>query len=173
MHEDHTHPAPAEADGAQAGEYLSFRLGGEEYGIPILRVQEIRGYSQPTHIANAPVYMKGVLNLRGVIVPIVDLRTRLGRAAEYNEVTATIVLNLGDRVLGIVVDAVSDVVALSGEQIRPVPEMGGRDVDTDYVRGLATSGQGQDGTDRRMLILVDIERLLARDALADLGALAA
>src|SRR5574343_176420 len=106
---------PAEA---LAGEYLSFRLGQEEYGIPILTVQEIRGYSEPTRIANAPEFMKGVVNLRGVIVPIVDLRIKFGQTPQYNEITATIVLNIGKRVIGIVVDSVSDVVALTRAQIK-------------------------------------------------------
>ncbi|MDP3519408.1 MAG: chemotaxis protein CheW, partial [Hydrogenophaga sp.] len=111
---------------AQPGEYLSFRLGNEEYGIPILTVQEIRGYQEPTRIANAPPAIKGVVNLRGVIVPIVDLRLQLGlEQAVYNEITATIVLNLGQRVVGIVVDSVSDVVALSAAQIKEPPQLTG------------------------------------------------
>lgn len=143
------------------GEYLSFRLGAEEYGIPILNVQEIRGYSEPTRIANAPSHLKGVVNLRGVIVPIVDLRIQFGQAATYNEITATIVLNIDKRVIGIVVDSVSDVVALSAEQINPSPQMS-QGVDTDFVTGIATQSLGEAG--QRMLILMDIERLIGADA---------
>jgi purine-binding chemotaxis protein CheW len=152
---------PAEA---LAGEYLSFRLGQEEYGIPILTVQEIRGYSEPTRIANAPEFMKGVVNLRGVIVPIVDLRIKFGQTPQYNEITATIVLNIGKRVIGIVVDSVSDVVALTRAQIKPPPQLSSG-MDAAYVTGIATEAQGDQA---RMLILVDIERLMSSD---DIGLL--
>ncbi len=151
---------------AHAGEYLSFRLGQEEYGIPILTVQEIRGYNEPTRIANAPEFMKGVVNLRGVIVPIVDLRIKFGQTPQYNEITATIVLNIGKRVIGIVVDSVSDVVALSRAQIKPPPSLSSG-LDGAYVTGIATETQGDQA---RMLILVDIERLIASD---DIGLLEA
>ena len=154
---------PAEA---LAGEYLSFRLGQEEYGIPILTVQEIRGYSEPTRIANAPEFMKGVVNLRGVIVPIVDLRLQLGlEQATYNEITATIVLNIGKRVIGIVVDSVSDVIALPADEIKPPPQLASG-IDTAYVTGIATQAQGE--ATERMLILVDIEQLMSSD---DIGLL--
>ena len=144
---------------AQPGEYLSFRLGNEEYGIPILTVQEIRGYQEPTRIANAPPAIKGVVNLRGVIVPIVDLRVQLGlEQVAYNEITATIVLNLGQRVVGIVVDSVSDVVALTPAQIKAPPQMTSG-IDTAYVTGIATQAQVS-GSEGRMLILVNIEQLL-------------
>ena len=150
---------------AQPGEYLSFRLGNEEYGIPILTVQEIRGYQEPTRIANAPPAIKDVVNLRGVIVPIVDLRLQLGlEQATYNEITATIVLNLGQRVVGIVVDSVSDVVALNAVQIKAPPQMTSG-IDTAYVTGIATQAQAGGG-DERMLILVAIEKLIAETALA-------
>jgi purine-binding chemotaxis protein CheW len=152
---------------ARPGEYLSFRLGQEEYGIPILTVQEIRGYTEPTRIANAPDFMKGVVNLRGVIVPIVDLRTQFGHVAEYNEITATIVLNIGKRVIGIVVDSVSDVVALTTDQIKLPPQMASG-VDTAYVTGIATEAQGHQA---RMLILVDIERLMSSEEIGLLDTL--
>ena len=149
---------------ASQGEYLSFRLGPEEYGIPILTVQEIRGYQEPTRIANAPPAIKGVVNLRGVIVPIVDLRLQLGlQKATYNEITATIVLNLGQRVVGIVVDSVSDVVALNQDQIKEPPQLTGG-IDTAYVTGIATQAQGE--REQRMLILVAIEKLIADTELA-------
>ena len=109
---------------AQAGEYLTFRLGEEEYGIDILRVQEIRSYEAPTRIANAPPFIKGVVNLRGVIVPIIDLRLKLGcSSAEYNAFTVVIVLNLRGRVVGVIVDSVSDVLQLDRDHIKPAPEM--------------------------------------------------
>jgi len=149
------------------GEYLTFRLGSEEYAIDILKVQEIRNYETVTAIANAPGYVKGVVNLRGAIVPIVDLRVLLGLPkAEYTTFTVVIVLNLGKRTIGVVVDAVSDVIELAGEQVRPAPDFSGA-VDTRYVLGLGT-------IDNRMLILADIERLLTgeEDAIDEAGAAA-
>ena len=140
---------------AHAGEYLTFRLGGEEYGIDILRVQEIRSYEPPTRIANAPAYLKGVVNLRGVIVPIVDLRVRLGcESAEYNTFTVVIVLNVKGRVVGAVVDSVSDVMELPVEAIRPAPAMATTGLDSACLTGIASVGE-------RMLILMDIEALMS------------
>ncbi len=137
----------------QAGEFLTFTLGAEEYGVEILKVQEIRGYEQVTTIANAPDFIKGVINLRGVIVPIVDMRIKfaLGKV-EYDQFTVVIILNVADRVVGMVVDGVSDVINLTPEQIRPAPEIGGG-LGSRYIIGLGT-------LDRRMLILMDIERLM-------------
>lgn len=138
----------------QAGcEILTFRLGGEEYGIDILRVNEIRGWEPPTAIAGAPEFIKGVINLRGTIVPIIDMRLkfRLG-SAQYNEFTVMIILRVAERVVGIVVDAVSDVITLAPQQIRPAPDFGAA-LDTRFITGLGT-------VDQRMLVLVDIERLL-------------
>lgn len=134
-------------------EFLTFRLGEEEYGIEILKVQEIRGYDAITQIANAPEFIKGVVNLRGIIVPIIDLRIkfRLG-SADYDQFTVVIILNVAGRVMGIVVDGVSDVITLGNEQIRPTPELGSV-IDTEYIMGLGT-------VDERMLILVDIEKLM-------------
>ncbi len=138
---------------APTGEYLTFRLGAEEYGIDILRVQEIRSYEQPTRIANAPAFLKGVVNLRGVIVPIIDLRLKLGcDSAEYNHFTVVIVLNVRGRVVGAVVDSVSDVLELPGEAVRPAPEIDAA-VDTSYITGIANVSD-------RMLILMDIEALM-------------
>ena len=145
-------------------EVLTLRLGDEEYGIDILRVQEIRSYEKPTRIANAPHHLLGVTNLRGVIVPIVDLRVRFGLPADFDAGTVTIVLNVGSRTVGAVVDAVSDVLALTPEQIRPAPEFGGA-IDASQLMGLATV---RSGDRERMLILVDIERVLAG---ADVGLL--
>ena len=141
--------------GAEAGgrEFLTFRLGAEEYGIDILKAQEIRGWEAPTTIANTPAFIKGVINLRGTIVPIVDLRIKFGLGEpRYDAFTVVIILTVARRVLGVVVDAVSDVISLAAEQIRPAPEFGGA-VDTRFITGLGTLGE-------RMLILVDIERLM-------------
>ncbi|PKO45126.1 MAG: chemotaxis protein CheW [Betaproteobacteria bacterium HGW-Betaproteobacteria-22] len=148
------------------GEYLTFVLGAEEYGIEILKVQEIRGYDAVTQIANTPAFIKGVVNLRGKIVPIVDLRIKfnLGKV-EYNEFTVVIILNLHGRVVGIVVDGVSDVIALKDEQIRDVPSLV-TSIDTKYIVGLAT-------LDQRMLILVDIEQLMSSQEMALVDAVAA
>src|SRR4051794_20581054 len=123
-----------------ANEYLTFRLGAEEYGIDILKVQEIRSWEKPTAIASAPAFIKGVIDLRGAIVPIFDLRLRFGFGeALYDRSTVVIILNLAQRVIGVVVDAVSDVVALAAQQIRPAPQLGGG-LDTCFITGLGTLG---------------------------------
>ena len=147
-------PAGAVAEEAMvASEYLTFTLGNEEYAIDILKVQEIRGYEQPTLIANAPSFIKGVINLRGIIVPIVDLRIKfnLGKV-EYTPFTVVIILNVAGRVIGVVVDSVSDVISLMPEQIRPSPDFSAT-FDTKYILGLAS-------LEARMLIVTDIERLM-------------
>jgi purine-binding chemotaxis protein CheW len=146
----------ARSAAAMGGEFLTFRLGNEEYGIDILKVQEIRSYEAPTRIANAPPFIKGVVNLRGVIVPIVDLRLKLGcERAEYNSFTVVIVLNVKGRVVGAVVDSVSDVLALEGSAIKAAPEMTSA-IDTGFINGIGSvSG--------RMLILMDIEGLMASE----------
>ncbi len=139
-----------------AGEYLTFVLGKEQYGIEILKVQEIRGYDAVTQIANMPSFIKGVVNLRGKIVPIVDLRIKFNLGnVEYNEFTVVIILNLGGRIVGIVVDGVSDVRELQEEHLREVPALVTR-IDTKYIVGLAT-------VEEEMLILVDIEKLMTSD----------
>lgn len=136
-----------------ASEYLTFTLGTEEYAIDILKVQEIRGYEPPTLIANSPAFIKGVINLRGIIVPIVDLRIKfkLGKV-EYTPFTVVIILNVAGRVIGVVVDSVSDVISLNRSQIRQAPDFSGS-FDTKYILGLAS-------LDTRMLIVTDIERLM-------------
>lgn len=145
-----------------AREYLTFRLGEEEYGIDILKVQEIRGYEQPTRIANAPEFIKGVVNLRGTIVPIVDMRLRFNCSEiEYNAFTVVIILNLGSRVVGIVVDSVSDVMELSAEAIRPAPDIESA-IDNGCILGLGSVSE-------RMLILLDIEKLMGN---VDMGLVA-
>jgi purine-binding chemotaxis protein CheW len=135
-------------------EYLTFTLGKEEYGVDILKVQEIRGYETPTALANAPAYIKGVVNLRGTIVPIVDMRIKfnLGEST-YDQFTVVIILSVAGRVVGVVVDGVSDVIGLTADQMRPAPEFSAS-FDTRYITGLGT-------IDERMLILIDIEKLMS------------
>lgn len=134
-------------------EFLTFTLGREEYAIDILKVQEIRGYESVTSIANAPAFIKGVINLRGTIVPIVDLRIKFGLGrVEYTPFTVVIILNVADRVVGVVVDSVSDVVALKPGQVHPAPDFSTQ-VGADFILGLGT-------LEDRMLILVDIEKLM-------------
>ena len=142
-----------------AREYLTFRLDQEEYGIDILKVQEIRGYEQPTRIANAPAFIKGVVNLRGTIVPIVDMRLKFNcDRSKYISFTVVRILNLRDRVVGIVVDSVSDVMVLSAENIRSAPDVESA-IDNGCILGLGSVGE-------RMLILLDIEKLMSN---ADMG----
>ena len=137
-------------------EVLTCRLGDEEYGIDILAVQEIRRFERPTRIANSALHLLGITNLRGVIVPIVDLRRLLGLPAENGVNTVTVIVNVGSRTLGLVVDAVSDVVALTPEQVQPRPGLGSQ-VAADFITGLATL-QGADAT--RMLLLINLVDLL-------------
>lgn len=137
----------------KGGEFLSFALGQEHYGVDILKVQEIRGYDAVTRVPDAPDYIKGVINLRGTIVPVIDLRLKLRlEDVRYDAFTVMIVLNVEARVVGIVVDSVSDVIPLGQDQIRPTPEFGAA-VDTRFISGIGTQ-------DDRMLILLDIETLL-------------
>jgi purine-binding chemotaxis protein CheW len=155
-----TGAAPAEtAAPTPLREFLAFKLGAEEYGIDILRVQEIRSYERPTRIAGTPDFVKGVINLRGVIVPIVDLRIKLRMDnVHYDAFTVVIVLNIGRRILGMVVDAVSDVITLQSEQLRPPPSFSAG-LAGEHLLALAT-------VEQRMLILVDIDKLLSG---ADIG----
>ncbi len=187
----HTRAAPHGAAATAAAlalcrKFLTFRLGEEEYGIDILRVQEIRSYEQPTRIANAPAFIKGVVNLRGVIVPIIDLRLKLGCAtADYNAFTVVVVLNVKGRVVGAVVDSVSDVLELTREQIKPAPALQSG-INGNCITGIGAvkHGAGSNGTSsndidsghghghshdkrgERMLILMDIEGLMSS---ADMG----
>lgn len=151
-HESTRAPVTGDKADVPASEFLAFRLGEESYGFEILKVQEIRGYETPTTIANAPALIKGVINLRGVIVPVLDLRIKFCLAqANYDEFTEVIILNVAGRVIGVVVDAVSDVLTLPADLIRPTPEFASATFDTRYITGLAT-------VDDRMLILLDIEK---------------
>ncbi len=146
----------SEALTTAAREYLTFRLSQEEYGIDILKVQEIRGYEPPTRIANAPTFIKGVVNLRGTIVPIVDMRLKFNCSeAEYNSFTVVIILNLRSRIVGIVVDSVSDVLELQPESVKSAPDIDSV-VDNSCILGLGSVSD-------RMLILLDIERLMSGD----------
>lgn len=139
-------------------EFLSFVLGTEHYALDIMSVKEIRGYEPVTQIANAPPFIKGVINLRGDIVPIVDLRLKfdVGKAT-YDEFTIVIMLNVADRIVGIVVDGVSDVIRLTDEEIRPAPEFGVA-FDSRYLLGLAP-------IEDQMVILVNIEQLITSEEL--------
>jgi purine-binding chemotaxis protein CheW len=139
-------------------EFLTFRLGGEEYAIDILQVQEIRAHENVTRIASAPEFIKGVINLRGIIVPIVDLRVKFGFDHTASSASVVIILSIAQRVIGVVVDAVSDVVALAQDEIRPTPDLGGS-IAASFIRGIAPM-------DGRMLIVFDIARLMMSDDFA-------
>jgi purine-binding chemotaxis protein CheW len=147
-------------------EFLAFTLGQEEYGIDILRVQEIRVYEPVTRIANAPDFIKGVVNLRGIIVPVIDMRLKFNLGTPtYDQFTVVIILNIAGRVMGMVVDSVSDVTTLSTEQVKPAPEMG-TTFDSDYLIGLGT-------LDERMLILMDIDKLMSSSEIGLISKMAA
>lgn len=153
-----THPTDSASE-AQPREFLVFSLGSEEYAIDILKAQEIRGYENVTRIASAPPFIKGVTNLRGVIVPIIDLRIKFNLdRVEYDNQTVVIVVNVSGRVVGVVVDGVSDVLSLTPEQIKPAPEFG-LSLSSDYLSGLAS-------LEDRMLVLVDIDRMLTSEEMA-------
>src|SRR6185295_14452304 len=143
-------------------EVLVFVLGKEEYGVDILKVQEIRGYEKVTPIPAAPAYLKGVINLRGIIVPVIDLRIKFGLAdPQYDSFTVVIILRLAARVIGMVVDGVSDVVALAPSEVKPAPQLGAL-VDSSFLAGLATQAE-------RKVLLLDIEKFLSSAELNLLG----
>ncbi len=165
--QNHEHNHTTEAS---INQYLAFILAGEEYGVDILRVQEIKGWTSVTLIPNMPPHIKGVLNLRGTIVPIIDLRLRFGLdAIAYGATTVIVVLKVvddhGSRTMGIVVDAVSDVYNVTAADMKAPPEFGGS-IKTEFVNGLAT-------LDKKMVILLNIDRLLNGNELAVLAADAA
>lgn len=150
----------------EAREVLAFRLGQEEYAIDIGKVQELRGYDNVTRIANAPDFIKGVINLRGAIVPVVDMRIKFHLPdPTYDATTVVIVLSIEGSVIGLVVDSVSDVVPLNPDDMKPAPRMGTL-VDTEYLIGIAT-------VDQRMLLLTDIAKLLSSTDIGILQRLAA
>ena len=151
-------------DNSQAGftaasQYLSFALGAEQYGIELLKVQEIKGYSSVTPIPNTPAYIKGVMNLRGAVVPIVDLRKRFGmEAIEYTQFNVIIVINVGSRIMGLLVDAVSDVLNVGPGELRPAPDFGAR-TDTRFISGMVSAGE-------KIAVLLDLDTLLSEADLA-------
>lgn len=164
MNQDATTTVDLHAD-VTSQQFLTFVLGDENYAVDILRVQEIKGWSPVTHIPNTPEYMRGVLNLRGTIVPIVDLRMRFNMSSvEYTELTVVIVLSVKaegrERTLGIVVDGVSDVLSVKDEEVKPTPDFGGT-ISTEYIKGLVT-------VDEDMVMLLDIDLLLSVDELNQL-----
>jgi purine-binding chemotaxis protein CheW len=137
-------------------QYLTFTLGQGDYGIEILRVQEIKGYSAVTTIPNLPPYIKGVMNLRGAVVPVLDLRAKFGMSeSEYTRFTVIIVVRVGERVVGLIVDAVSDVLDVAATDVVPAPEMGA-EVDTSFLTGMAKS-------EERLISLLAIERVVGMD----------
>ena len=150
-------------------QYLTFLLAGEEYGVDILRVQEIKGWDTVTKIPNTPTYIRGVINLRGTIVPIIDMRSRFHlEELEYGPTTVVIVLKVNSddksRIMGIVVDGVSDVYNMPDEEIKPSPDFGSA-VDTDFVKGLATVNE-------KMVIVLDIDHMCNSDELSDIDEVA-
>ena len=150
--------ATSPASLAASREFLTFRLGAVAYGIDILKVQEIRGYEAPTLIAGAPSFMRGVLNLRGVIVPIVDLRCKFGLTrVNFDHLTVTVILTVADRVVGAVVDSVSDVVELAHDQIKQMPTFNAS-VDANFITGIGAPGRSDQDD---MLVLLDIEKMMA------------
>jgi purine-binding chemotaxis protein CheW len=158
--------APNRAAGQSAEQYLTFLLAGQEYGIEILRVQEIKGWDKPTRIPHSPEHVLGVINLRGAVVPIVDLRMRFGvEQAPFGPTTVVIVVRVhgerGELTVGIVVDAVCEVCNVTAEELRPPPEVGGT-IDSDFIKGLAM-------TDKRMLILLSVDRLISASLFEQIG----
>jgi purine-binding chemotaxis protein CheW len=153
-------------DDVAGQEFLAFTLGSEEYGIDILKVQEIRGYEVVTRIANAPAFIKGVINLRGIIIPVIDMRIKFNLGSPvYDQFTVVIILNIGGRIMGMVVDSVSDVTTLTSDQVKPAPQMGTA-FNADYLVGLGT-------IDERMLILLDIDKLMSSAEMGLIDKLAA
>jgi len=147
-----------ESDNIHQNQYLTFLLGDEEYGVDILRVQEIRGWDSVTTIPNAPAFIKGVINLRGTIVSILDLRERFGiESVEYNELTVVVVLRVKgegkERIMGVVVDAVSEVYHIAENDLKDPPDLGYA-INMDYMRGMAT-------VDEKMVIILDIDQLMS------------
>jgi purine-binding chemotaxis protein CheW len=142
-------------------QYLTFTLGQEEYGVEILKVQEIKGYSAITPIPNTPSYIKGVMNLGGTIIPVVDLRAKFGMVAtEYNQFTVIIVVRVGAKVMGVIVDAVSDVLNIPTTDIQAAPDFGAQ-VETRFISGMAKAGE-------KLVVLLEIEKIIGDDELAAL-----
>ena len=158
-------PAESLSMGQTISEYLAFKLGNEEYGIDILRVQEIRSFERPTRIANTSAYILGVINLRGVIVPIVDMRIKFNLGQfNYDTFTVVIVLNIGTLIVGMVVDGVSDVITLLPDQLRPVPGISSA-IESEHIMAIGS-------LENRMLILLDIEKLMSSSSMGLVSSLA-
>lgn len=148
-----------------AGQFLTFVLDGEEYGIQILKVQEIKGLPSITPIPHTPSFVKGVMNLRGTVVPVVDMREKFALPRrDYDQFTVTVVVTVGSRVVGLIVDAVSDVLSIDEAEIAPTPELGGG-IDTSFMTGLAKAGE-------KLVLLLDIDKVVSEETLAALGAAA-
>ena len=148
-----------QANAGHAGQYLTFRLGGEEYGVEILRVQEIKGFSTATPIPNTPPHVLGVMNLRGTIIPVLDLRARLGMPkADATAFSVIVVVRVSARVVGVVVDAVSDVLDIPADDVQPAPELGAS-VDTRFIQGLARTGD-------KLVLLLALDAVFAADEVA-------
>lgn len=151
------HDETTAAAGRERAQYLTFTLGEEEYGVEILRVQEIKGYSSVTPIPNSPAWVKGVINLRGTVVPVFDMRQKFRmEAREYDRFTVIVVVNVGTRVVGLIVDSVSDVLDFDVDAIEPAPDLGAM-VDTTTIQGIARNGD-------RLVTLLDIDRVVDNDA---------
>lgn len=149
---------------ADGNQFLTFTLGDEEYGIDILKVQEIKGYSTITRIPRAPSYIKGVMNLRGTIVPIIDLRNKFGlEPTDYDQFTVIIVVVVQGRAMGLIVDTVSDVLNIPASDIQPTPEFSGS-VDTSFISGMGKAGE-------KLIILLDVHKVLGVDEIQALSAL--
>jgi purine-binding chemotaxis protein CheW len=149
--------------GGATRQYLTFTLGTEEYGFDLLKVQELRGYTPVTPIPNSPPHMRGVLNLRGAVVPVIGLREKLGLpGVEYDKFTVIVVVSTGRRIVGLIVDSVSDVLSLPPSAIEPPPDLGA-ELDTSFITGMAKAGE-------RLLVLVDIDRMLGNSDSVDSSA---
>ncbi len=149
------------APGTGLSQYLTFSLGDEEYGLEILKVQEIKGYSAVTPIPNTPPHVKGVMNLRGTVIPVVDLRTKFSLdAVEYSKFSVIIIVTVAEKTIGLIVDAVSDVLEIPVAEIRPAPNLGTR-TDTRFISGMAE-------LDQKLVVLLDLDKLLSEDDVAAL-----
>jgi purine-binding chemotaxis protein CheW len=143
---------------SDGNQYLTFALGNEEYGVDILKVQEIKGYTPATPVPNTPDYIKGVMNLRGTIIPVVDLRAKLAlEQAEYNQFTVIIVVMVGTKVVGLIVDSVSDVLNIPKSDMQAVPEFGST-IDVGFIAGMAKAGE-------KIVMLLDIDKVVAEGEL--------
>ncbi|MGH7485512.1 MAG: chemotaxis protein CheW [bacterium] len=150
----------------EGGQFLTFQLGDELYGVDILRVQEIKGYTAVTKIPNTPAHIKGVLNLRGTIVPIIELRTKFGMPTiAYTMFTVIVVVVIQEKIMGLVVDAVSDVLNIDKKDIQPPPQFGAK-VDVSFLRGIGNSGE-------KLVAILDMDRLLSDSDLHEVSAVAA